>query len=91
MAEINIKLSELTQAISELQLLRQACMDSKKNPPDTVGGGKTINEFESITKVYKTLNDHFAEMISSTILFLQKSKEEFESGDKKSAVNIRKN
>lgn len=90
MSEISVKINVLAQKISELESLKQSCNNAKSNPPSTVGGGKTVNELEEIGKLYKTMYDHFLEMISSTISFMQKTKDGFESSDREAASEIKK-
>ena len=45
MSEINIKISELDAAITNLQSLKSACDGINTIAPTTVGGGKTVNEY----------------------------------------------
>ena len=71
MSEINIKISELDAAITNLQSLKSACDGINTIAPTTVGGGKTVNEIENIASVYKSLNIHVGDMISNTISFMQ--------------------
>ena len=49
MSEINIKISELAAAITNLQSLKSACDGINTIAPTTVGGGKTVNEMISNT------------------------------------------
>lgn len=88
MAEINIKITEINNAITKLQDLRSRCNSINTNAPQTVGGGQTINELESIASVYKTINVDFEKLISSTISFLQNVRDSYSSSDAKAAKGI---
>lgn len=90
MSEINIKIDVLENAINELKSVKQECDATKKTPPETVGGGKTVNELEEIGKLYQKMNEHVSLMFESTILFLQKTKDGFEKDDQDAASKISK-
>lgn len=88
MAEIKIKIHALNDSISDLKNLRTQCQETKIVCPKTVGGGKTVNELESIGELYKSLNNHFINLISNTISFMENVKASYESSDKKAASKI---
>lgn len=88
MAEINVKITEINNAISKLKALQSKCNLRKTTPPSTVGGGKTVNELENIADIYKSLNRDFGELISNTISFLQNVKDSYVSSDTKAAQGI---
>lgn len=88
MAEIKIKITEINNAITRLQGLQSRCSSKNTFPPATVGGGKTVNELESIADTYKTINTHFGELISNTISFLQNVRDSYATGDTKAANKI---
>ena len=90
MGELDIKLNPITTAINELNNLKRICDAAKKAPPTTVGGGKTVNELEEIGKQYQTINGHLSLMISSTIMLMKKTRNEFETSDKRVATKISK-
>lgn len=90
MAEINVKITEINNAITKLQGLQSKCSSRNINPPATVGGGKTVNELEDIAEVYKSMNTHFGTLISNTISFLQNVKDSYASSDAKAAQGIKK-
>lgn len=89
MSQIDIKVDSVSAAIGELRTLKQACDSAKKNPPGTVGGGKTVNELEEIGKLYIKMYEHFSQMISSTITLLEKTKSGFLESDNKAAAGIK--
>ena len=84
MSEINIKISELDAAITNLQSLKSACDGINTIAPTTVGGGKTVNEIENIASVYKSLNTHVGDMIS----FMQNIRASFITSDSNAAGKI---
>ena len=86
MSEINIKISELDAAITNLQSLKSACDGINTIAPTTVGGGKTVNE--NIASVYKSLNTHVGDMISNTISFMQNIRASFITSDSNAAGKI---
>lgn len=88
MAEINVKITEINNAISKLKALHSKCNSRKTTPPSTVGGGKTVNELENIADIYKSLNRDFGELISNTISFLENVKDSYVSSDTKAAQGI---
>lgn len=88
MSEINIKISELDAAITNLQSLKSACDGINTIAPTTVGGGKTVNEIENIASVYKSLNTHVGDMISNTIYFMQNIRASFITSDSNAAGKI---
>ena len=53
MAEINIKVTELSNVITKLQGMQPKCSSGGIMPPSTVGGGKIVNELEDMVDVYK--------------------------------------
>lgn len=88
MAEIDVKITELNDAISKLQNLRLKCDSLNTNAPTTVGGGQTVNELESIAEVYKMMNKDLGDLISNTVSFLQNVRDSFISSDIKAAKGI---
>ena len=89
MSEINIKITEIDNAIAKLQGLQSKCSLINTTPPITVGGGKTVNELEDIAEVYKALNIQFGELILNTILFFQNIKNSYVISDIRAAKGIR--
>lgn len=89
MAEINVKVTELSNVINKLQGLQSKCSSEGIMPPSTVGGGKVINELEDMVDVYKALDHDFAVLISNTISFLQNVKSSYMESDVKASNNIR--
>lgn len=89
MAEINVKIAELDNAIIKLQGLQAKCDSVTLNVPNTVGGGQVINELENVAAVYKMMNKEFGELISNTISFMQNVKKSFETSDKNAANSIK--
>ena len=88
MVEINIKISEINNAITKLQGLRTRCNSRNTTPPITVGGGKTVNALEEMAEVYVALNNNFGEFVSNTILFLQNVRDSYAGSDSKAAKYI---
>lgn len=88
MAEINVKITEINNAITKLQNLQKRCNSADTKTPTTVGGGQTVNELEAIADVYKKMNISFGEMIANTISFLQNVKNSYASSDTKAANKI---
>ena len=88
MAEINVKITELNNAIGKLQGLRSKSTGINTAPPITVGGGKVVNELEDIADMYKALNVGFEKLISNTIMFMQNVRDSYISSDEKAAKNI---
>lgn len=88
MAEINIKINEISNAISKLQGLQSRCVFVNIAPPSTVGGGRTVNELEDIAAAYKSLNIQLEILISNTISFLQNVRDSYISSDEKAAKGI---
>lgn len=90
MAEIKINIDSLKDAIDQLHTLRDECVNYGNLCPETVGGGLTVSELENLVKTYDQLDNHFIQLISNTILFMQNVQKSFESSDKKAANNIQK-
>lgn len=90
MAEIKVNITEINSAITKLQGLKSKCNSRDTTPPATVGGGKTVNEFENIANIYKTLNCNLGELISNTISFLRNIEDSYISSDTKAAQGIKK-
>lgn len=90
MTEIDVKINLLNEGIAELLSLQRACDHSKSSPPGTEGGGKTVNELEEIGKIYGIMFDHFSELISSTVTFLETAKTGFITSDCSIAKNLKK-
>ena len=88
MAEINVKITEINNAITKLQNLQKRCNSADTKAPTTVGGGQTVKELEAVADVYKKRNISFGEMIANTISFLQNVKNSYASSDKKAASKI---
>lgn len=89
MAEIKISISDLEDAISRLNSLKNAWNANKTNPPTTVGGGQTVSEFEELAQLYKDLNSHMVTLASNTASFLSNVKDSYQESDKKAADGIR--
>lgn len=90
MSEINIKITEISNAIEKLRELQSKFNSRNTTPPSTVGGGNTVNELENIAGVYKTLNRDFSELLSNTIAFLNNVKTSYEESDQKARRAISK-
>ena len=90
MAEINVKITEINNAITKLKGLQSKCKSRNTTPPTTVGGGKTVNELENIANIYNMMNHDFEELISNTISFLQNVKNSYVSSDAKAARGSKK-
>lgn len=88
MAEIKINILEINNSITKLKNLQSRCNSLDTKPPTTVGGGKTVNELESIAALYKNMNTDFCNLISNTISFLQNVKTSYVSSDQKAATKI---
>lgn len=88
MAEIKIKIDRLNESITKLGSLKESCQNWNTSCPETVGGGQTINELESIATLYKSLNVHFIDLISNTMLFMENMRESFEESDNEAARSI---
>lgn len=88
MAEIKIKINALNDSITELKNLKTACQDWETTCPETVGGGQTVNELESIAALYKSLNTHFIDLVSNTISFMENVKTSYESSDQEAAAKL---
>lgn len=89
MPEINVKIAPFDFAIMKLQQIQQSCSSAKTAPPATEGGGKTVQEMEEMGKLYNDMYDHFMELVSSSVLFLQKAKDGFVSSDMKAAAGMK--
>jgi len=89
MAEINVKISEINNAISKLQGLKSRCDSRNTTPPSTIGGGQTVNELESIAEVYKAMNNNFGELVTNTISFLENVRDSYVNADVKATHKIR--
>ena len=88
MAEIKIKVTEIDSAITKLQSLKSRSASADTKSPSTVGGGKSVNELESIAGVYKSLNTHFATLVQNTISFLDNVKDSYVTSDQKVASKM---
>lgn len=88
MAEIKVKVSEINNAIIRLQGLQSRCSSRSTTPPATIGGGKTVNELEDISGVYKAINTNLENLISNTIAFLQNVRDSYINSDTKAANKI---
>lgn len=88
MSEIKINLTNLESGISRFNTLARNWGANDTLPPVTVGGGSTVNEFEELAQIYKTLNDHMVTLASNTASFLTDIKQSYQESDQKAANNI---
>lgn len=88
MAEIQIKINKLSESITKLGSLKESCQSWNTTCPETIGGGQTVNELEGLASLYKSLNVHFIDLISNTILFMENMKDSFEESDNEAARSI---
>lgn len=88
MSEIKINLANLDSSISQFNTLARNWGANDTMPPVTVGGGTTVNEFEELVQVYKTLNDHMVTLASNTAAFLTDIKQSYQESDQKASNNI---
>lgn len=88
MAEIKINLSDLETSIARLRTLEKNWGVNDTLPPVTEGGGKVVNEFEELSKMYKDLNGHMVTLASNTAAFLTGIMESYQESDQKAADNI---
>lgn len=84
MAEININIAEIDNAVAKLRNLQLAI----NNAPATVGGGNTVNELEEISEVYKKIDGNFIQLVLNTASFLENVKKSYASVDEKSLQGI---
>ena len=89
MSEIKINISALEDAIVKMNALKDDWSARNTNAPATVGGGQAVNEFESLAKLYKTLNDNMVTLASNTAAFLTNVKDSYQASDQKAAAAIR--
>lgn len=88
MAEIKINVNALNDGITRLKNLRTTCQNTKNKIPETVGGGLTVNELESIASLSKDLDMGFNNLVSNTISFMENLKGSFEESDNKAAEKL---
>lgn len=88
MAEINVNVTEVNNAILKLKELQERYDSIKYNAPDTVGGGQTVNELESIANEYKEITANLKELVSDTISFLVNVRDSYISSDAKAREMI---
>lgn len=89
MAEIKISISDLEDCITRLNSLKDTWASNNTTPPDTVGGGMTVNEFEDLAQLYKDINTHMVTLVSNTAAFLTNVKESYKESDNKAAAAMR--
>ena len=85
---INIDIACLNQAIIRMNTLKKNWASNNVTAPTTVGGGKTVNELEEISQLYKDLNNLMVTLASNTAEFLTDVKEGYEESDRKAAWHI---
>ena len=88
MAEININLLVIDNAISKLQALKSKCVSAKTAAPTTVGGGQTVNELEKIAKQYQDIDLHLELLVGNTISFLTNLKSSYNKSEQKAVKNL---
>lgn len=88
MAEIKINIDNLENGIKRLETLGKNWGANDTLPPVTVGGGKVVNEFEELAKMYKSLNTHMVTLAVNTASFLQDVKDSYQKSDHEAAQNM---
>lgn len=88
MAEIKVSITHLEAAISALNTLQADWSANNTTPPPTLGGGKTVAEFEELSRMYKDLNSHMVTLVSNTAAFLTNVKESYVESDNKAASGM---
>lgn len=88
MSEIKINVEKIDVSITKLQKLKSKCILNSKTPPETVGGGQTVNELETIANEYRNIDSHLELLVSNTISFLQNVKNSYITSDQKAAKGI---
>lgn len=91
MAEIKISIEAIDELISELKTLKESCDGSMPQVPSVVGGGKSVNQIELISNMYKTLNSDLSDLISNTISFLENAEQSYGESDSFAANKINGN
>jgi len=90
---INYNIQELDNSIERLKTLSVNWMDSDAkrngNPPESSGGGKTINMLESLVKECEEVHTIYTLLINNTISFLEKTKMEIIAADEEAAEAIK--
>lgn len=81
---IQIEFPTLDSSIGKLKSMQKQwqAMDSK--PPQTIGGGASVNELELMGATYDKLHTHMCNLISETILFMEKTRASYKESDEKS-------
>lgn len=88
MGEINVKITEMDDAITKMQALQAKCGAADTNAPITIGGGKSVNELEAIADTYKKMNVQFGNLVSNTVQFLINVRDSYISSDQKAAQGM---
>ena len=83
MAEIKINIQELERSVARLDQLAANWSAEQKTAPETVGGGKTVNELEDLAQVYQQLYRNLVLLASNTASFLDNVRESYEESDRK--------
>ena len=89
MMEIRVETAALETVAKKMSELASEWQARNTNPPATVGGGKTVNQFEELAKIYKELNAGMVKLASNTSLFLTNVKNSFVDSDNKAAAKMR--
>lgn len=90
MPEIKINLKNLECGIERFKTLEQNWTVNNIEPPITVGGGRTVNEFEKLADSYKSFNAHMLILASKTAEFLTNIKESYIKNEQKAAKSFDK-
>lgn len=88
MAEIKIKSNNLTTEIEKLNKLSEKINSSNISCPETIGGGRTVQEIEKLGKLYQKIYKQVGVLVSDTASFMKNVNESYQSSDNKAASSM---
>ncbi|WP_075720542.1 hypothetical protein [Roseburia sp. 499] len=90
MGKINIDVDALDSSISELKALKSNWLNNEVNAPTVVGGGGTVSQLEEIARLYVGLNMRMCGLMSSTISFLENTRQNYVESDQAVATKMKR-
>lgn len=85
---IEVKITQLDQAIKDLDSLKSNLNRENKKAPAVKGGGLSATELDELGELYPKLYQHMCELVQYSIQFLNKAKQEFTNDDKTVATKL---
>ena len=85
---IEVKVTQIDQALKDLNSLKNKLNRENKKAPTIKGGGESATELQELGELYPKLYQQMCEMVQYSVQFLSKASQDFINDDKTAAAKL---